>query len=65
MRRIASVVPLVVAGVMFPVAVLANWAGSTLYDSESFSERAVEPLNSQAVRTELARRLTRGSAPRR
>jgi hypothetical protein len=58
MRRVASVVLLVVAGVMFPVLVLANWAGSTLYDSDSFSERAVEPLNSQAVRTELARRLT-------
>jgi hypothetical protein len=58
MRRVASVVLLVVAGVMFPVVVLANWAGTTLYDSATFSERAVEPLNSQAVRTELARRLT-------
>src|SRR3989440_3516843 len=58
MRRVASIVLLVVAGVAFPVLVLANWAGSTLYDSDSFSERAVEPLNSQAVRTELARRLT-------
>jgi hypothetical protein len=58
MRRVASVVLLVVAGVMFPVLVLANWAGSTLYDSDTFSERAVEPLNSEAVREELARRLT-------
>ena len=58
MRRVASVVLLAVAGVMLPVVVLATWAESTLYDSESFSERAVEPLNSQAVRTELARRLT-------
>ena len=58
MRRVASVVLLVLAGVMFPVGVLATWAESTLYDSQSFSERAVEPLNSQAVRTELARRLT-------
>ncbi len=49
---------LVVAGITFPVLILANWAGSTLYDSDTFSERAVEPLNSQAVRTELARRLT-------
>src|SRR5436190_2805567 len=58
MRRVASTVLLVVAGVMLPVAVIANWAGSTLYDSDTFSARAVEPLNSQAVRTELARRLT-------
>jgi len=58
MRRVASTVLLVVAGVMLPVAVIANWAGSNLYDSDSFSARAVEPLNSEAVRTELARRLT-------
>ena len=58
MRRVASIVLLVVAGVAFPVLVLANWAGSTLYDSDTFSERAVEPLNSEAVREELARRLT-------
>src|SRR5512132_1805139 len=58
MRRVASIVLLVVAGVMFPVLVLANWADSTLYDSDTFSERAVEPLNSEAVREELARRLT-------
>jgi hypothetical protein len=58
MRRVASVVLLVVAGMAFPVLVLTQWAGATLYESETFSERAVEPLNSQAVRTELARRLT-------
>src|SRR5262245_12108971 len=58
MRKLASTVLLVVAGIAFPVLILSNWAGSTLYDSDNFSERAVEPLNSQAVRTELARRLT-------
>jgi hypothetical protein len=58
MRRVASAVLLVVAGISFPVLILANWAGSTLYESDNFSERAVEPLNSEAVRTELARRLT-------
>jgi hypothetical protein len=58
MRRVASAILLVVAGVLFPVFVIANWAGSTLYDSSSFSKRAVEPLNSEAVRRELARRLT-------
>src|SRR5262245_40059890 len=58
MRRVASAVLLVVAGITFPLLIIANWAGTTLYDSDAFSERAVEPLNSQAVRTELARRLT-------
>jgi hypothetical protein len=58
MRRVASIVLLVVAGFLFPLVVVANWAGSTLFDSDTFSERAVEPLNSQDVRKELARRLT-------
>ena len=58
MRRVASTVLLVVAGVMLPVTVIGNWAGSNLYDSDSFSARAVEPLNSEAVRRELAHRLT-------
>jgi hypothetical protein len=58
MRRVASTVLLVVAGVMVPVVVLSGWAGATLYESDTFSERAVQPLESEAVRKELARRLT-------
>jgi hypothetical protein len=58
MRRVASTVLLVVAGLMLPVAILANWAGNNLYDSDAFSARAVAPLNSEAVRKELAQRLT-------
>ena len=58
MRRVASIFLLVVAGVLFPLVVLANWAGTTVFDSDTFSERAVEPLNSEPVREELARRLT-------
>lgn len=58
MRRVASTVLLVVAGLMLPVAILANWAGNNLYDSDAFSARAVEPLKSEAVRKELAHRLT-------
>jgi hypothetical protein len=58
MRRVASTVLLVVAGVMVPVVVLSNWAGATLYESDTFSERAVQPLESEAVRKEFARRLT-------
>jgi hypothetical protein len=58
MRRVASIVLVVVAGFLFPLVIIANWAGTTLYDSDAFSARAVEPLNSEAVRRELARRLT-------
>jgi hypothetical protein len=58
MRRIASTVLLVVAGILLPVTVIASWAESNLYNSDSFSARAVEPLNSEAVRHELAHRLT-------
>jgi hypothetical protein len=58
MRRVASTALLVVAGVMLPVGVIGNWASSNLYNSDSFSARAVDPLNSDAVRRELAHRLT-------
>jgi len=58
MRRVASIALLVVAGFLFPLVVVANWAGTTIFDSDTFSERAVEPLDSQDVRKELARRLT-------
>src|ERR671918_1283387 len=58
MRRVTTMVLLVVAGVLFPVFVIVNWADSTLYDSRQFSQRAVEPLDSEAVRRELSRRLT-------
>src|SRR5919106_2269933 len=58
MRRVMSMVLLVVAGGLFPVFVIVNWADSTLYDSRQFSQRAVEPLDSEAVRRELSRRLT-------
>ena len=49
---------LAVVAVAFPLGVLAFWAGSTIYDSDSFSQRAVELLNSQAVRRQLSLRLT-------
>jgi hypothetical protein len=58
MRRIASIVLLALTGILFPVAVVAGWAGRTIYDSTTFSERAVDLLGSQAVRRELAQRLT-------
>lgn len=58
MRRVASIALLVVAGVLFPLVVVVNWAGTTLFDSNTFSERAVEPLDSEPVREELSRKLT-------
>ncbi len=58
MRRVVSTVLLVVAGVAFPLFIVARWTESTLYDSDSFSQRAVEPLDSQTVRRELSHQLT-------
>lgn len=58
MRRLVSATLLVVAGVLFPLFVVATWAGTTIFDSATFSERAVEPLGSSAVRRELSSRLT-------
>jgi len=48
----------VLAGVFLFVTVLASWARNTVFDSPTFSKRAVELLDSQAVRRELAQRLT-------
>src|SRR5262245_49173137 len=58
LRAWSSVVLLAVVAVIFPLGVLAFWAGSTLYDSDSFSQRATELLNSPAVRRQLSLRLT-------
>ncbi|HKA04719.1 MAG TPA: hypothetical protein VKD67_10325, partial [Acidimicrobiales bacterium] len=58
MRRIAIWVLVVLAGLLFLVTVVASWARNTVYDSETFSKRAVELLDSAAVRRELASRLT-------
>ena len=49
---------LVVAGILFPIGVVAAWAGQTIYDSAAFSHRAVQLLDSPAVRREVADRLT-------
>src|SRR5262245_17982392 len=49
---------IVVAGVLLPVAIVAGWANSTIYDSEEFSGRAVALLDSEDVRREMAERLT-------
>ena len=58
MRRTASIALLVLAGVLLPLSILANWAWGTVFDSQTFSERAVAPLDSESVRNELAKRLT-------
>jgi hypothetical protein len=49
---------IVVAGVLLPVAVIAGWANTTIYDSEEFSDRVVALLDSSTVRHEMAARLT-------
>ncbi|HEX4776686.1 MAG TPA: hypothetical protein VFW74_07935, partial [Acidimicrobiia bacterium] len=58
LRRRISTALLVVAALLLPVGVVASWARDTLYDSTTFSNRAVDVLRSSAVRTVLARRLT-------
>jgi hypothetical protein len=40
------------------LAIVANWARTTVFDSDTFAERAVAPLDSEPVRRELARKLT-------
>jgi hypothetical protein len=58
MRRAASIALLALAGILFPLGVVAGWAAGTVYDSNTFSQRAVDLLGSAAVRRELAQRLT-------
>ena len=45
-------------GILLPVAVVAGWANSTIYDSQEFSGRVVALLDSTAVRHQMATRLT-------
>jgi hypothetical protein len=54
----ASVVLLVLTGLLLFVGLLSAWANTTVYDSATFSERTVDMLNDPAVRRELAKRLT-------
>ena len=49
---------LVLSGVLVPIGVIAAWADSTIYDSATFSRRAVQLLDSSSVRRELAEHLT-------
>ena len=53
-----STVLLVLSGVLVPIGVIAAWADSTIYDSATFSRRAVQLLDSSSVRREVAERLT-------
>jgi hypothetical protein len=49
---------IVLSGILVPIGVVAAWADSTIYDSATFSRRAVQLLDSSSVRRELAERLT-------
>ena len=58
MRRALVPVLLVLTGVLLFVGGLALWAHSTIYNSSTFARRATSILDSQAVRQEVAERLT-------
>jgi hypothetical protein len=53
-----SVALLVLGGLLLPVGLIAGWANATIYDSQTFSERTVDLLNSPSVRRELSTRIT-------
>jgi len=57
-RRLGAAVLVAVAGVLLPIGVLAGWADATLYDSDTFSRRAANLLESPAIRHEIALQLT-------
>jgi hypothetical protein len=57
-RRWLSAVCLVAAVVVFAVGILATWAASVVYDSDTFADRSVAMLDEPEVRRELADRLT-------
>jgi hypothetical protein len=48
----------VLACVLFGIGVLASWAGTVAYDSDTFADRSVAMLDEPEVRRELADRLT-------
>lgn len=57
-RARISTALLVVASVAFLLGLLASWAATVLYDSDTFADRSVGMLDEPEVRRELADRLT-------
>ncbi|HEX8770197.1 MAG TPA: hypothetical protein VF711_05450, partial [Acidimicrobiales bacterium] len=57
-RHALSVICIGIAALLLPVGLLANWAHSTFFDSNTFSTRAVALIDSPAVRRALADKLT-------
>ena len=57
-RRALGVVLAVLAAVLLSFGVVAIWAIDTFFDADAFSERAVQVLDSEAARRELAIQLT-------
>jgi hypothetical protein len=55
---VASAAALVLATILFPLGLLAGWASSVVYDSDTFADRSVSMLNDAAVRREVASQLT-------
>ncbi|HUQ62206.1 MAG TPA: hypothetical protein VM121_00440 [Acidimicrobiales bacterium] len=58
LRHALSVVCLVLAALLMPIGLIAQWANSTFFESKTFSTRTVDLLESPAVRRELANKLT-------
>jgi hypothetical protein len=61
MRRVriwSSAVLIIATAVLLPVGLAGAWANATLYDTQTFSRRSVDILESPAVRREIAVRLT-------
>lgn len=57
-RRLGAAILVAVAGVLLPIGVIAGWADATLYNSDTFSKRAGNLLESPAIRHEIALQLT-------
>src|SRR4051794_33188345 len=57
-RPAISVALFVLVGLLVAISALSFWAGSTIFDSDTFSRRAVEVLDSEVARKELASKLT-------
>ena len=57
-RRIAASALAVLAGLVLLTAIVAGYANDAFFDSDEFAERATAALDDDAVRTEIATRVT-------
>jgi hypothetical protein len=57
LRRLASTAMVVLSSIALFVAIVAGWAGRSVFDSDEFANRAVASLDSSAVRGALAEQI--------